>query len=77
MSEGENLEVQHRARANQRTDRNEYGYDDGHHPRRLFDSDENLNGSARTGFLVGTANGLKSEKMREYAGAERGPVLAH
>jgi hypothetical protein len=32
VREREDLEVQHRARANQRTDRNEYGDDDGHHP---------------------------------------------
>ena len=31
MSESENLEVQRCARPNQRTERQEYGYDDGHH----------------------------------------------
>ena len=32
VSEGTNLEVQGRTRANQRTERQEYRYDDGHHP---------------------------------------------
>lgn len=48
---GENLEVQHRAGANQRTDTTT-----GISGRRLFESDEDPNESARMGFLVGTAS---------------------
>jgi hypothetical protein len=55
VSARENLEVQRRARANQRTDGHEYGDDNRHRRLRLFESDENLNESVRTGFLVGTA----------------------
>jgi alcohol dehydrogenase (cytochrome c) len=54
VSECENLEVQRRTRAHQRTEGHEYGNDDRHHRLRLFDGVENLNGSARSGFLVGT-----------------------
>jgi hypothetical protein len=31
MSEGENLELQRRPRAYQRTEQQDYGYDDAHH----------------------------------------------
>ena len=55
MSESENLEVQRaRDRTNEQSDRNTdttMGITD----RRLFDVAKNLNESARSGFLVGTA----------------------
>jgi Fatty acid desaturase len=55
VPQGENLNVQRSARPNQRTDRKEYGDDEGHQGSRLCDGDENLNESTRTVFLVGTA----------------------
>jgi hypothetical protein len=50
----EYLKMESRTRANQRTHRTEYRYDDRHHDRRLCDLNTNLNKPAPSGFLVGT-----------------------
>ena len=71
MRERENLQVQHRARANQRTDRHDTDTTMGITYRRLFDRDANLNESARTGFLAGHEGG----KLGELMAAQSGRIL--
>jgi hypothetical protein len=52
--------VQRRARANQRTERQDDGYDEGIADGRLFDGAGNLNESAGAGFLVGAGRGVRT-----------------
>jgi hypothetical protein len=52
--------VQRRARANQRPERQDDGYDMGITDGRLFDGAGNLNESAGTGFLVGAGRGVRT-----------------
>jgi hypothetical protein len=54
VSKRENLEVQHAAGANQRTNGCEHGYDDGHHRTEGYATVTRTSMNRRTGFLVGT-----------------------